>query len=120
MVKGIIEEVKSELERFTDNIKISSLKELPEVFRNRDIAITQYVYLSAIKEYMEKGGKSRGSYLVQHDVNDSSSNSSSNNNSVCINFSLDDGQLSEVINEIELKINDGKYNVILFWKLKRL
>jgi succinate dehydrogenase/fumarate reductase flavoprotein subunit len=85
-----IEEVKSELERFTDNIKISSLKELPEVFRNRDIAITQYVYLSAIKEYMEKGGKSRGSYLVQHDVNDSSSNSSSNNNSVCINFVQDE------------------------------
>ncbi len=31
---------------------------------NYDILTTQYVYLSAIREYIEKGGKSRGSYLI--------------------------------------------------------
>lgn len=116
-----IEEVKNELERFADNIKISSLQELLEVFRNKNIAITQYVYLNAIKEYMEKGGKSRGSYLVQYDGSDSSN---SNNNSnlptgtlpEIFRFSIDDGQLSEIINEIELKINNGKYSIISEWK----
>ncbi len=111
-----IEEVKNELERFTDNIKISSPQELPEVFRNRDIAITQYVYLSAIKEYMEKGGKSRGSYMIHYD----SGLLPVEGLPEIFRFSLDDGQLSRIINEIELKINDGKYNVISEWKPVRL
>jgi len=36
-----------------------------QAFKNRDILITQYVYLCAIREYICKGGGSRGSYLVQ-------------------------------------------------------
>lgn len=40
----------------------------PELFTeltiNYDILVTQYVYLSAIREYIEKGGRSRGSYLI--------------------------------------------------------
>jgi succinate dehydrogenase/fumarate reductase flavoprotein subunit len=37
---------------------------LPEVFRNLDLGIAHAVYLDAIAEYLERGGQSRGSYLV--------------------------------------------------------
>jgi len=38
---------------------------VPFAFILRDTLITQYVYLCAIREYIHKGGGSRGSYLVQ-------------------------------------------------------
>ena len=37
---------------------------IPAVFRNRDLCLAHAVYLSAITEYLERGGQSRGSYLV--------------------------------------------------------
>ncbi len=37
---------------------------LPEAFRNLDLGLTHALYLEAIREYLEQGGKSRGSYLV--------------------------------------------------------
>jgi succinate dehydrogenase/fumarate reductase flavoprotein subunit len=39
-------------------------KELPTVFRNRDLCLAHAVYLAAIAEYVERGGQSRGSFLV--------------------------------------------------------
>lgn len=66
VVKAIHETAK-ELENIVAGSRISCMRELPEVFRNIDIAITQYVYLNAIREYIEKGGKSRGSYLIHDD-----------------------------------------------------
>ncbi|HLR34880.1 MAG TPA: hypothetical protein VK071_06065, partial [Tissierellales bacterium] len=40
---------------------------LPIVFRVYDMLITQIACLSAILEYIKKGGDSRGSYLVSND-----------------------------------------------------
>ena len=37
---------------------------LPAVFRNLDLSVAHAVYLDAIAEYLERGGQSRGSYLV--------------------------------------------------------
>jgi succinate dehydrogenase / fumarate reductase flavoprotein subunit len=37
---------------------------VPKVFRNRDLCLAHAVYLSAITEYLERGGQSRGSYVV--------------------------------------------------------
>lgn len=45
-------------------MKIAAAKELPTAFRNLDLCLTHALYLEAISEYLEKGGKSRGSYLV--------------------------------------------------------
>ncbi|MFO7694487.1 MAG: FAD-binding protein [Vicinamibacterales bacterium] len=42
--------------------------ELPAVFRNRDLALAHAVYLTAITEYLERGGLSRGSFLVVDDA----------------------------------------------------
>jgi len=37
---------------------------LPAVFRNLDLCVAHAVYLDAIAEYLDRGGQSRGSYLV--------------------------------------------------------
>jgi len=45
-------------------MKIPSARLLPAAFKNLDLCLTHAVYLEAIKEYLKKGGKSRGSFLV--------------------------------------------------------
>ncbi|MGM0500212.1 MAG: FAD-binding protein [Bacillota bacterium] len=61
--KGIIES-KKDLDNLLEKSKLSSSRELPLAFQNYDMLITQYVYLAAIKDYIKKGGISRGSYLI--------------------------------------------------------
>lgn len=51
-------------ERLKSDMKVRSTRELPLAFKNLDLCLTHALYLEAIKEYLEKGGKSRGSYLV--------------------------------------------------------
>jgi succinate dehydrogenase/fumarate reductase flavoprotein subunit len=41
--------------------------ELPSAFRNRDLCLAHAVYLTAIAEYLARGGQSRGSFLVAGD-----------------------------------------------------
>jgi succinate dehydrogenase/fumarate reductase flavoprotein subunit len=50
--------------RLKNDMKIPSIKDLPAVFKIIDLCLTHALYLEAIKEYMEKGGQSRGSYLI--------------------------------------------------------
>ncbi|HOD92872.1 MAG TPA: FAD-binding protein [Clostridia bacterium] len=57
----------NEIKSFVNDTSVNDRAYLIDAFRNRDILITRYVYLSAIKEYIEKGGRSRGSYLVRDD-----------------------------------------------------
>jgi succinate dehydrogenase/fumarate reductase flavoprotein subunit len=42
----------------------ASARDLPRAFKALDLALTHAVYLEAISEYLERGGRSRGSYLV--------------------------------------------------------
>jgi succinate dehydrogenase/fumarate reductase flavoprotein subunit len=55
------EEMKKQL---PEKISAGSVKELSEAFLLSDHCLTHYIYLDAIKTYLEKGGRSRGSYLV--------------------------------------------------------
>ncbi|MCK4646448.1 MAG: FAD-binding protein [Candidatus Aminicenantes bacterium] len=52
--------------RLKNDMKIPSVKDLPDAFKNLDLCLTHALYLEAIKEYMEKGGQSRGSYLIMN------------------------------------------------------
>jgi succinate dehydrogenase/fumarate reductase flavoprotein subunit len=45
-------------------MRIASPRDLPVAFKAVDLALTHYVYLEAIGEYLDRGGKSRGSALV--------------------------------------------------------
>jgi len=50
--------------RARHEMRIASPRDLPGAFRAVDLALTHYVYLEAIGEYLDRGGKSRGSALV--------------------------------------------------------
>ncbi len=65
-VSKAVNEAWGQYERLRAEMRVVSLKELPSAFRNIDLCLTHAIYLEAIKEYLENGGKSRGSYLV-HD-----------------------------------------------------
>ncbi|MBS4535061.1 FAD-binding protein [Clostridium sp. D2Q-14] len=72
-----VSEVRKSIDNFnrtfsslTDLIRINDLKELPNVFRIYDMIITQISVLSSIKEYINQGGDSRGSYLVHNENGD--------------------------------------------------
>jgi len=44
--------------------KIKSKSELLKIFQNEHLCLAHIAYLESIREYLEKGGGSRGSYLV--------------------------------------------------------
>ncbi|MEI6580091.1 MAG: hypothetical protein WCN92_11625, partial [Eubacteriales bacterium] len=39
--------------------------QLPAALRNRDLITSQFVYLSAMLNYIEKGGSGRGSFIIE-------------------------------------------------------
>jgi succinate dehydrogenase/fumarate reductase flavoprotein subunit len=63
-IKKALEETKEMLGCLSTKTKLSTPAQLPYAFQNYDLLLTQAVYLSAMLDYMEQGGKSRGSYLI--------------------------------------------------------
>ena len=68
-IRATIPEIRAELELF-DSYQADSPETLRELSINRDILLTQLVYLSAILGYAEDGGLSRGSYLITDRIPD--------------------------------------------------
>ncbi len=62
-VNKALEEAYNQIKRF-DEQQITSLTDLPFVLQNRHLVTAQAAYLEAIRAYLEKGGGSRGSYMV--------------------------------------------------------
>jgi len=91
-----IEEIKSDLANFNSIVKISSARNLYKVYRLHDILLCQYVYLMAMVDYANNGGKSRGSALY------------SDKNGKCpydslpdiFKFTLDDGTRGDRVQEV--------------------
>jgi succinate dehydrogenase/fumarate reductase flavoprotein subunit len=46
------------------NTRIFSVKDITSAFKDLDLCLVHALYLEAIKEYIEKKGQSRGSYLI--------------------------------------------------------
>jgi succinate dehydrogenase/fumarate reductase flavoprotein subunit len=63
-IKEAVFEARQLYSRMKNRMKIPSSRDLPAAFKNLDLCLTHAVYLEAIAGYLEKGGKSRGSYLV--------------------------------------------------------
>ena len=63
-MENTLERFEEELARFPGQVHIRHLNELPCVFRVYDMLIAQIACLSAMLAYDEKGGSSRGSYLI--------------------------------------------------------
>jgi succinate dehydrogenase/fumarate reductase flavoprotein subunit len=49
---------------YWETVKLGNTGELPAALQNRDLLIAQYVYLTAMLDYIRQGGTSRGSYLI--------------------------------------------------------
>ena len=62
-IRQAAQEVKSEIENFAGTVHINGAGQLKKLFQFRDTLIAQMVYLSAMADYLENGGKSRGSAL---------------------------------------------------------
>ena len=62
-IRKTIDEIKSELDEFHKIVKINKASDLRKMYRLHDTLVCQYVYLSAMVDYAQKGGNSRGSAL---------------------------------------------------------
>jgi succinate dehydrogenase/fumarate reductase flavoprotein subunit len=51
-------------DRLRSGLAVPGPEALPAAFKSLDLALTHALYLEAIREYLAKGGRSRGSYLV--------------------------------------------------------
>jgi len=58
-----LQEARLQLARW-DSVGVSSSADLLYAFKNRDANICEIVYLAAMEEYLNRGGVSRGSYMV--------------------------------------------------------
>ncbi|MEJ6950711.1 FAD-binding protein [Natronospora cellulosivora (SeqCode)] len=92
-------EAYQQLEALKEESKLSSFYDLSLAFQNYDMLITQYVYLSAIKDYVDNGGQSRGSYLV----NDPEGQLPLEGLKEEFRFSLSDGSLDDRIQKVSYK-----------------
>lgn len=107
-----IEECRNDIREFHHKISGNSISKLSEAFKNRDILLTQFVYLNAIKEYIEKGGKSRGSYLVR----DENGRLPIEKLPEDFRFSLENTDMKSKVCEVELKMTDNDIKCTTHWK----
>jgi hypothetical protein len=63
-IHGAIEEAWQTFHEVDGDQHIEDRNQLPLAFKLRELALTHAVYLEAIGAYMDRGGKSRGSYLI--------------------------------------------------------
>jgi hypothetical protein len=91
-------------------MKIVSSQNLPAAFKNLDLCLTHALYLEAIGEFLKKGGKSRGSYLVM-DPNGEKPNKEMSDDWK-FSFNEDEAFVNDKILEIYL---DKDFNVEKQW-----
>jgi len=63
-VSEAVAEAFSLFKDFKDKVGASSVRDLAECFRISDNCLTHMLYLEAIRSYIEKKGRSRGSYII--------------------------------------------------------
>jgi succinate dehydrogenase/fumarate reductase flavoprotein subunit len=59
-----VNEAWSQWAKVKRNLKVPGPEFLPQAFKILDLCLTHALYLESIREYIDKGGRSRGSYLV--------------------------------------------------------
>jgi succinate dehydrogenase/fumarate reductase flavoprotein subunit len=98
-IETALKEAETELKKLGEISSLSSSRDLSLAFQNYDLLLAQSVYLTAFKDYIELGGRSRGSYLVQDEEGELPLASLSDD----FKFSLEDGNLSKKIQRIKYK-----------------
>ena len=65
LIEKQLKKIREYLDSFRESTYVSGIPQFRQAMINWDILTAQYVYLSAMKDYAEQGGFSRGSYLVK-------------------------------------------------------
>ncbi|EXG85850.1 succinate dehydrogenase/fumarate reductase flavoprotein subunit [Clostridium sp. ASBs410] len=94
-----IKEIQEELSHLGDFAWVEDGKELWRAFRLRDMLISQFVYLSAMKDYVDHQGRSRGSALYT----DLSGQKPDPRLPEEFTFCLDDGSSEDLIQEVSYR-----------------
>lgn len=63
-IQSALEEVHDQIAAYEERVSVDNADRIPDAFRTYDLLVTQYVYLSAIADYIKCGGGSRGSYII--------------------------------------------------------
>jgi succinate dehydrogenase/fumarate reductase flavoprotein subunit len=103
-VREAIRECLCDIEAFEDTYARDA-GEAIDAFINWDILLTQFAYLSAIEEYIARGGKSRGSYLVCESPEELETAGYASNGFPAL---LDEGAFSGQVCNVRLKSEKGK------------
>lgn len=98
-IKAALEEAEADFEKLGEISSLSSKKDLSLAFQNYDLLLAQLVYLTAFKDYIQLGGRSRGSYLVKDEAGELPLAGLSDE----FKFSLEDGALSKKIQRLRYR-----------------
>ncbi|MBR0576897.1 FAD-binding protein [Proteiniclasticum sp. BAD-10] len=96
-IRSYLEELTQTLQNFRSQVSIASEKELPELYRLYDVYLSQLFYLTAMTDYADQGGKSRGSSLYFAEDGEKPLDALEN----LFRFHLDPGTRDEEIQEIQ-------------------
>jgi len=84
------------LQTLAQTVRIADRRELPALFRLRDVLLSQTVYLRAMENYADSGGKSRGSALYT----DPAGQKPYDQLPDTFTFVLDDGSRGDLVQEV--------------------
>ncbi|PJJ28898.1 FAD-dependent oxidoreductase [Lacrimispora celerecrescens] len=104
-IEPAIKEVQEELLHLGDFAWTGDGKELWRAFRLRDMLISQFVYLSAMKDYVDHQGRSRGSALYT----DLSGQKPDPRLPEEFTFCLDDGSSADLIQEVSYRNGKAEF-----------
>ncbi len=88
------DEALRDFENLAEETVLASIGELPAAFGNRDLLACQRMILAAVADYIDRGGKSRGSFIVRKE---SGSVQQSEGIPAEVSFSMPDDDLSDMI-----------------------
>lgn len=95
-ISVLYKQVLEKIACFDGEVRIADKRELPMMYRYRDILVTQAMYLRAMMDYAEQGGKSRGSGLYTDPVGQKALD--------CLpescRLTVDDGALAAYVQEV--------------------
>ena len=92
-IRKIKDETAIQLHNIAEQTLITNSHELITAFENVDLLIAQYVYTSAMENYINIGGCSRGSFIITDEKG-------KHNIQEIIKYSLDNGKFSGKIQEV--------------------
>ena len=95
LLDGAISSAKEMLDSFASSVKIGNAFKLWQAYRLRDALISQITYMTAMKEYVKAGGKSRGSAIYTSENGNVPANMEET-----FRFELDTGDFDTTVLEI--------------------